>query len=44
MGFKLGTTWLIGFAAVAEGVATLVFVTWAKSAVNLEEKEKGCGS
>lgn len=37
LGCKLGTSWLIGFAAVAEGIATIVFFTWAKSAQSLKE-------
>ena len=44
LGYKLGTSWLIGFAAIAEMIATVVFFTWAKSAQNLKGKEKRHGS
>lgn len=44
LGSKLGTRWLIGFAAIAEMIATVVFFTWAKSAQNLKEREKRSGS
>lgn len=44
LGYKLGTSWLIGFAAAAEGVATIVFFTWAKSAQKLKEGGKRSGS
>ncbi|NGX37729.1 MAG: hypothetical protein K1000chlam2_00891 [Chlamydiae bacterium] len=44
MGYKLGTNCLIGFAAIAEMIAAIVFFTWAKAAFKLKEEEKRYGS
>ncbi len=40
LGNGLNIIYLIVFAALAEGVATFVFLTWAKAALKLKEEQK----
>ena len=44
LGFNLHATSLIIFAAVAEGIASIVFFTWAQSAQNLKERGERSGN
>ena len=44
LGLNLHTTSLIIFAALAEGIASIVFFTWAQSAQNLKERGERSGS
>lgn len=41
LGYKWSTPWFIGLVIGTEGVATIVFFTWAKAAAKLKEKQHG---